>query len=185
MTAARALGTKVTMLVTPGVPDQSRDVTRRNYIKGLREAVKIANDAGITLTLENFPGATSPFVTADDFLEAAAAAPGLKLTYDNGNAFSGEDPARSFERCAAHVVHSHFKDWKEVPDGKGLKMLNGKSYCGALIGEGCVPQASCLRAMKSAGYAGYINIEYENNDYSADDAMRKATAWLRARIAEP
>ncbi len=28
----------------------------------------------------------------------------------------------------------------------------------------------CLAAMQAAGYQGYINIEYENNKYSADEA---------------
>lgn len=184
MQVARALGTDKTMLVTPGVGGVPRETTRRNYIDGLKEAVKIAADAGIILTIENFPGEPSPFVTADDVLEAIAAAPGLKLTYDNGNAFTGEDPAKSFERCARHAVHAHFKDWTETPAGEGMRMLNGRSYRGALIGEGSVDQKACLRAMQAAGYAGYINIEYENNAYTPEDATRKAAVHLRNCMKE-
>lgn len=181
MAAARVLGTGIAMLVTPGVPNQPREVTRRNYIGGLREAVKIAGDAGVILTIENFPGESSPFVTSDDVLEAIEAVPGLKLTFDNGNAFTGEDPVRSFERCARHVVHAHFKDWLEVSEGQGgTRMLNGRFYRSALIGEGGVDQAACLRAMGAAGYTGYINIEYEGNDYSPDEATRRAAACLRS-----
>lgn len=184
MQAARALGTDKTMLVTPGLGGVPRETTRQNYIAGLREAVKIAGDAGIILTIENFPGESSPFVTADDVLEAIAAAPGMKLTFDNGNAFTGEDPVMSFERCARHAVHAHFKDWTETRQGEGIRMLNGHWYHAALIGEGCVDQKGCLRAMKSAGYDGHINIEYEGNTYSPEEATRKAVAHLRSGMKE-
>jgi sugar phosphate isomerase/epimerase len=174
--AAKALGSDKIMIPTPGKAGQAREVTRRNIIAGLKEAAPSAREAGITLTIENFPGEASPFVTAADLLEAVRDVPGLKLTYDNGNAFSGEEPAASFTRCAAHVVHAHFKDWVEAKDGN--KMLNGSSYKPALIGQGVVPQAACVAAMKKAGYQGYVDIEYEGDAIPAADATRKAAVFL-------
>ncbi|MDD2706423.1 MAG: sugar phosphate isomerase/epimerase [Verrucomicrobiae bacterium] len=182
MAAAKALGAAKTMLVTPGIPGTPREITRQNYVDGLREAVKIASDAGMVLTIENFPGAASPFVTAADIMEAMAAAPGLKLTFDNGNAFTGEDPIQSFNACAAHVVHAHFKDWAVAPDGQGMRMLNGQSYLPALIGEGVVDHAGCLASMKQAGYRGHINIEYEGNTYLAAEATRRAITFLQSKV---
>ena len=122
-------------------------------------------------------------MTADDVLQAIAAAPGLKLTFDSGNAFTGEDPVQSFVRCAEHTVHAHFKDWLVVSEGQGRQMLDGRFYQSALIGEGVLDHAACLRAMRAAGYTGYINIEYEANDYAPDEANRRAAAFLRARGA--
>ena len=179
--AAVELGAPVVMVPTGG-SDKPRAERRRDWINGLAQAAPFAADAGVTLTVENFPGLTSPFVTAADILEAVEEIPGLKITYDNGNAASGEEPAASFERCAKHVVHAHFKDWDivKVPTEGHREMLDGKFYRPALIGEGDVDQAACLRAMKAAGYEGYINIEYENNKYDPYEATRKAVEYLRS-----
>lgn len=183
---AQALGTDKIMVITPGQAEVPRNVTRRNMIRGFQEAAALARGAGITMTIENFPGAASPFAISSDILEAIREVPGLKLTFDNGNAMlGGEDPAVSFTRCAAHVVHAHFKDWKRVETvEKSLEGLDGHRYQAALIGEGQVDHRSCLAAMKQAGYKGYINIEYEGNAYPPDEATRRAARYLQKLIGE-
>ena len=180
---AVALGTDKIMVVTPGRGDVPRDVTRRNYIAGLKEGLAFAQKAKITVTVENFPGAASPFVTAADFIEARAEIPSLRLTFDSGNTFTGEDPAESFRQCAPYVVHAHFKDWDIVQGNAGMLGLDGRRYASARIGEGVLDHRSTLAAMKKAGYKGYINIEYEGDKYKADDATRRAARYLREIIA--
>lgn len=183
---ADALGTDKVMIVTPGKAGVPRDISRRQYIRGLQECTALARQAGLTMTLENFPGAGSPFVISSDMLEAVREVPGLQITFDNGNVLlGGEDPAVSFERCASHVAHAHFKDWVPAEPGKGMEGLDGRRYAAALIGEGLVDHKACLQAMKQAGYAGYINIEYEGNDYPPDEATRRAAKYLRNLIGEP
>ena len=177
---AVVLGADKVMLVTPGNAKIPRDISRRNYIRGLQECAGFARQAGVSITIENFPGPDSPFVISSDAQEAFREVPGLKLTYDNGNiALGGEDPAVSFTRCAAHVAHAHFKDWDRMPPGQGREALDGRRYMPALIGEGMIDHKSCLAAMQAAGYTGYINIEYENNKYPADEATRRAAKHLR------
>ena len=179
---AVTLGAPVVMIVTPPKPNMDRNTARRNWIAGLKELQPFAAQAGVALSIENFPGAASPFVIADDFLEALREVPGLKLTFDNGNAASGEEPAESFRRCAAHVVHAHFKDWymRGTPAEGYWPQLDGRYGRAALIGEGAVNQKACLAAMRAAGYQGCINIEYEGNDYTPEEACRRAAATLRA-----
>jgi len=178
--AAVILGAPVIMIPTPG-QDMDRNKLRQRWIKGLKSAVPLAADAGLTLTIENFPGDRSPFVLADDFLEAKNEIPELKLTFDSGNAGSGENPAESFSRCADNVVHAHFKDWviSEKPQDGYRPMLDGRFYRSALIGEGDIDNRSCLKAMKEAGYEGHINIEYENDKYDPFEATRRAVEYLR------
>lgn len=179
--AAVTLGAPVAMIPTLNSADIDRRQDRQNWIAGLRQVVPVAQQAGIVLTVENFPGEFSGFVIADDFLAAHAEMPDLRLTYDNGNAATGEDPVESFTRCAQYVVHSHFKDWdiSKTPADGYRRMLDGKYYKPALIGEGGIDHRSCLEAMKSAGYDGYINIEYEGNKYRPDEAVRRAADHLR------
>lgn len=182
--AAVVLGAPVAMIPTMGPAELDRDTARRRWMEGLKAVVGHATQAGITLTVENFPGDKSAFVLASDFLEAQAEIPELRLTYDNGNAGSGEDPAASFRRSAPYVVHAHFKDWTIVAEPReGYRpMLDGRFYKAALIGEGDIPHAACLAAMRNAGYAGYINIEYEGNDYDPQDATRRAVEYLRGLV---
>ncbi len=178
--AAVTLGAPVVMIPTPGQKDLDRNQLRQRWISGLKLVMPLAEDAGVALSIENFPGDKSPFVLADDYLEAQSAVPGLKLTFDSGNAGSGEDPAESFSRCAPHVVHAHFKDWlvSEQPQEGYRPMLDGRYYRSALIGEGDIDNRSCLKAMQEAGYDGYINIEYEYNDYDPFEATRRAVEYL-------
>ncbi|MDD5483886.1 MAG: sugar phosphate isomerase/epimerase [Kiritimatiellae bacterium] len=177
------IGAPLIMVVTPGKPGVAREVSRRQFIGGLQESADFARKAGIIMTIENFPGKDSPFVVSSDVLEAFREVPGLKLTFDNGNVLTGgEDPSVSFMRCAAHVVHAHFKDWVLAGPGGGLEGLDGRHYAAALIGEGIVPHVSCLDAMKEAGYQGYINIEYEGKQYPPDEATRRAAGYLNNLI---
>lgn len=183
--AAVILGTDKVMIPTPGKKDVPRDLARRYIIRGLQEVLVAARQAGVTLTLENFPGAGSPFVISSDMLEAVREVPGLKITFDNGNVLlGGEDPAASFARCVPHVAHAHFKDWSQVAHGEGREGLDGRWYQAELIGEGLVPHRACLAAMKKAGYTGYINIEYEGNKYPPEEATRRAAQYLQNLIAE-
>jgi sugar phosphate isomerase/epimerase len=179
--AAVALGAPVVMIPTIPKPGEPRGQARCNWIAGLQEVVDFGKQAGVAVTVENFPGVWSPFVTSDDVLEAIQAVPGLRLTFDNGNASGGEPPGDSFARCARYVVHAHFKDWGEVLAGgeNGMQMLDGLYYKPALIGEGCVDVRSCLVAMKKSGYQGHINIEYEGDRYSPAEAVRRAVSYLR------
>jgi sugar phosphate isomerase/epimerase len=182
---AAILGADKVMMTTPGKAGLSREESRRNYIAALREVIPSAKSAGITFTIENFPGPVSPFVISSDILEAANQVPGLRLTFDNGNVLTGgEDPAVSFERTKAYAVHAHFKDWMLVRENEGMKGVDGRSYRGALIGEGIVDQKSCLRAMKKCGYRGYIDIEYEGNLYAPEAAVRKAHEYLQRLMSE-
>lgn len=176
------LGAPVVMIPTMDKPEIPRDTFHRFWIDALKQIAPLAEDAGVILTVENFPGAGSAFVTADDYLQAKREVPSLKLTYDNGNAASGEDPVESFEKCRDDVVHTHFKDWyiSDTPKEGYRQMLNGKYFQPALIGEGDIDTPACWNAMRNAGYDKYINIEYEGNDVPAAEGIRKVVEYLRS-----
>ena len=177
------LGAPVVMIPTSRNDKISRDDFRRFWIDALKLIAPLAGKAGVVLTIENFPGKDSAFVTAADFFEAKAQVPQLKLTYDNGNAASGENPVESLNLCKDDIVHVHFKDWyvQDQPgDGYG-EMLNGKYFKPALIGQGNMPTLACLKALDNIGYDGYVNIEYEGDDIPADKAIRQAMDFLKRK----
>jgi sugar phosphate isomerase/epimerase len=175
------LGAPVVMIPTPPKQGLCSAESRKNWIDGLGEVAVLAEDAGLVLTVENFPGVESPFVTASDLLEAIKEVPDLRITFDNGNAFTGEDPAESFRKCAKYVVHAHFKDWEVFNEPKeGAMPMRKGGFCKpTLIGEGMVGHKSCINEMKKYGYSGYVNIEYEGNKYNSYDGVERAINYLR------
>lgn len=180
---AAELGAPVVMIPTSRNDKISRDDFRRFWIDALGQIAPLAGKAGVVLTIENFPGKASAFVTAADFFEAKAQIPQLKLTYDNGNAASGEDPVESLNLCKDDIVHAHFKDWyvQDQPGEGYLEVLNGKYFKPALIGQGDMPTLKCWNALKQSGYNGYVNIEYEGDDIPADKAIKLAMDFLKRK----
>jgi sugar phosphate isomerase/epimerase len=177
---AVTLGAPVVMIPTGVNENIPRKDFRNFWIEALKQIAPLCDQAGITLTIENYPGKHSAFVTAADFLEAKKHVPQLKLTYDDGNAASGEDPVESIKLCKNDIVHVHFKDWYiyDRPCEGCREMLNGKYFKPALIGQGDIPTSACLKALKNIGYDGYINIEYESSDIPADQAIKQAIDFL-------
>lgn len=181
LSCAAMLGVPIIMVPTPpiaGIDD--RDEIRRRWTDALAWFIPLAGQAGLTLSVENYPGDLSPLVTADDFLSVRGELPELKLTFDSGNAAGGEDPAVSLRRCLEYVVHVHFKDWtiSESSTPGARRMLDGRYYSPALIGEGQVDNTGCLAVLRQADYKGLINIEYEGDLYPAKMAVKKAIAYL-------
>lgn len=173
------LGAPVAMIPPvplPGVADKA--VNRDIWCRLLEKVLPLAQEAGVILSVEFFAGAASAFTTAEDFFAAKKRLPDLKLTFDGANCFFSEDPVETLERCYPEIVHVHLKDWIESPDG-GQTGSDGRRYAPALAGEGDVDSDAILRALKSRGYAGFINIEYEAERYPAEEAIARVTGKYR------
>lgn len=178
---AHDIGAPLVMIPTMTNPNIPRSEFRKRWIGALAEVAPVADKAGMILTIENYPGEHSAFVIADDFFEAQRQIPQLRLTYDNGNATSGENAVESFLRCREYVVHAHFKDWNisDTPSADSEKMLDGRYYKYTLIGEGDVDTSGCWRAMRDAGYSGFINIESIDDRLGAEESFRRIINHLR------
>ncbi len=178
---ASVLGADKIMLPIPGVKGFDREEIRKICIESLATAVELAKPLNIAVTIEHFHGTISPFIRSTDMNEAVRAVPDLRITFDNGNIFTGgEEPAQGFLNSAPYIVHAHFKDWERC-DG-GLYCLNGESYRGVLVGEGLVDPVPCLKAMQQSGYKGYIDFEYEGQLYSPHQACLKGIPMLQELI---
>ena len=176
------LGAPVVMSPTTplaGVTD--REESRKLWIEKLAAVAPLAEKRNLVFTVENFPGIVSPFVTADDFSKAKAVIPSLKLTFDNGNAATGEDQIDSLKRCFKDIVQVHLKDWERSETAlEGMRaMMDGAYYKPALIGEGCIDSRATVKTLEELGYDGFINIEYEGSKYPADQGMKQVLEYLR------
>jgi len=177
---ASILGTDKIMLPIGGKDDLSREQSRKNVVAGLKDAVEIGREYGVTITVEHFTDKRGPFITSADMNEAIREVPALRITYDNGNVLvGGENPIAGFVNSGEAIVHAHFKDWSLSTDGNGLKGFDGKTYIGALVGEGLIDHKGVVEAMKKFNYTGYINFEYEGSKYESRDATIKGVKYLR------
>lgn len=184
----RAEGTGADKILIPTIPVrtlQSRSENQKRWIEVVAAAAEECRIRNLIPTVENFPGALSPVVTADDFFLFKKNIPNLKLTFDTGNAFTGEDPIESFRRTFTDIVHMHVKDFyvrAEAADGF-WKGLDGRYYRPALIGEGAFDYPPMLNVISELGYRGWISVEYEANDYPRMEGIEKALAHI-IRLSE-
>ncbi|MBI2298878.1 MAG: sugar phosphate isomerase/epimerase [Armatimonadetes bacterium] len=184
---AVALGADKVMLPVAGKPDVPREESFQRYVAGLAEVMPECVAAGVTTTVENFPSPNSPFVVSADVNRAVAELPELRITFDNGNVTcGGEQAGESFTASAPWVVHAHLKDFYVMPAGTegAFRGLDGRWRRGALLGDGAVDQLATLRAMRAAGYAGCLDIEYEGRELSPREAVVKGVARVRGWLEE-
>jgi len=179
-----ALGGK-TMLLVPGRcrPGQSPEDARALIAEGFSKVLPFAKEAGVALCFENVNGPVAPYVTPQDVTDLInRAGPDLKYCYDYGNWLLDEtDGVAALDEFKDHVVHVHCKDWRELPPGteKGVEGRTGKKFEGVVCGDGIADYPAAFKALKAAGYQGYLAFEYEN-DPDALEACRRGTAYLKS-----
>lgn len=177
---ATTLGAPMIMVPIPRKHEMARDEQRKYAIDGFAEAIAATQGSGVKISTEHFPDC-APFATSADMNELTSAVPQMYVTFDAGCTLAGgEDPTRGFMKSRDKIIHAHLKDYVEVgPSEDGVAGLSGKKYRGALIGEGLVEYLPLITAMKHAGYAGCVNLEYEGNEYPAETAVRKMLEYLK------
>lgn len=86
---------------------------------------------------------------------------------DMGNFLCADaDPVLSVTTAARYAFHVHAKDFlfkkggTEQPDGF-FPTAGGNWLRGTVVGHGVVPVAQCLEILKTAGYDGWVSLEFE------------------------
>ncbi len=141
----------------------SFDDARGWIVAGLKEAAAYAEEKGITLALENhgkLAGRSSQVIGVIRDVASTA----LKSTIDTGNfLLVDESPADAVANLAEYAAHVHFKDFRPYKQGDSefYEALSGKKYVGTISGEGSVDLNQALRDLKTAGYSGWLSVEFE------------------------
>ena len=138
--------------------DWGADRTREDAVGQARhvlgEASAAAERVGIAVALETHDRFSSADIVAEvlDGLPGAAAA-----VWDVANPFRvGDDAGKVLQLLDGRIAHVHVKDARRSeasPDGWEL----------TLLGDGEVPVRSCLEALNTAGYEGWISVEWEKH----------------------
>ena len=154
-----------------------------------RQVTEYAAEKGIRTMVENH----GTFVQDSRRVEKLVNAvdhPNFGLLVDMGNFLcADENPAVSVGRVAPYAFYAHAKDFHikspmEPNPGDGFFCSRNGTYLrGAIVGHGNVPVRHCLKALKQAGYDGYVAIEFEG----MEDCLKGLSiglANLRRYIAE-
>jgi sugar phosphate isomerase/epimerase len=150
-------------------------------VDGLKQAAAYAESHGITLALENH-GLLAGRSDQVQAILIAVGSPALKANPDTGNfLLVHQAPHEAVNKIAAQAAMVHFKDFSEVPEdypGMTYASLDGLKYRGVALGEGDVALESCVRELASAGFDGWLNIEYEGEEPPAT-ALPRSIEYAR------
>ncbi len=137
------------------------------FARACREITEYAAEKGIRTSVENH----GFFCQGGERLEAlyhAVDHENFGLLVDIGNFVCTDDcPEKAVMRTAPYAVHAHAKDFyirkASAPNpGKGFfKSLSGNFLRGAIVGHGDVDVPHCIAALKTAGYDGWLGLEFE------------------------
>ena len=135
---AAELGAPVVMIPPFAIKDKTLEEARKLWKEYFVKASLEAKRYPFTLTLESTGMAMSPVVTGEEVMEILQAAPGLKLTFDEGNTSTACDSFKAYELLKDYVVHFHLKDWLvyDEPTGKSFQNRDGRHRENIIIGEG-------------------------------------------------
>jgi sugar phosphate isomerase/epimerase len=156
------------IFVLPGVcnPGQGRAEAFKQSADSLNRLVPIAADAGVTLTIEAH--VHSYLETPTLVLELLDRVPGLKLTLDYGHFVCLGYRQEEIDVLAPHAAHVHLRQAKSGE-------LQTK------LAKGTINMGAQLATLRTAGYDGYIALEYTHQDYmdSLYDDVLTETILLR------
>ncbi|MBO4633219.1 MAG: sugar phosphate isomerase/epimerase [Lentisphaeria bacterium] len=161
---------------------KSLEDDRKAWTEYYAQVCPLAQEAGITLTLESTGLRDSPIVTADEVLEVIGQVPGLKLVFDIGNTATADDPIQAYRKLREHVVHIHLKDRKiyDREEPGSLLKRNGKYFRPAVIGEGDLGLKKFWEEVDSRGRKLYVNLETQDYSEARNHAkiLRNASDFL-------
>jgi L-ribulose-5-phosphate 3-epimerase len=159
------------------IPEEMLD----RVAEGLREAARRAEQAGVTLVLENVRSCWANTGVNTALVLEAVDSPALRALWDPANDYvSGGTPYPvGYEAVRPHMLHVHVKDARVVEPAAGLTSWEP-------IGDGEVNYLGQLRALLEDGYGGVISLEthWRPPSGSAESASRHSFAGLLALARE-
>ena len=132
--------------------ERPEDDARAEAAATLDAMARVAAPHGVSVLVETHDDwiATDKLASVLD----AAAEPNVGAIWDINHPYRhfGETPEQSWANLGRHVKYVHVKDSSVGPDGERVH---------ALIGDGDVPIADCIRVIKEGGYDGWLAYEWE------------------------
>lgn len=171
---ARAFGADAILLV-PGVvkQDVTFDDCWKRSIEQIRLAIPLAQELGVKISIENV---WNNFITTEDqavkYLDEINS-PWVGWYFDCGNIIRYGDPIDWIQKLGKRINRVHVKEYS-----RDLAMRSGKVWDGfkSPLLEGANNWAGIVKALREAGYAGYLTTEQSGSLADLSGALDKIIA---------
>ncbi len=143
----------------------------------LREAVKVAEEKGVLLAIENHIDFTAREILG---LIESVGSRSLGVNFDTGNALRlFEDPVEEARLLASHVYATHIKD---LSPRRGGSPRDWNFWESVPVGHGIVDIAGILRVLRKSGFQGVLCVEVDclRETFEEDQAVAASLEYLRA-----
>lgn len=169
------------LLAIPGELDGTCPNALDRMVEGLTILCKEAEQAGITVSLEDFDNVNSPCSTAVGLQYFFDRVPELKFNLDTGNfLYMDQDMLEESRPLMGRIAHIHLKDRSRTPVYENQQpqySVNGMEMYACPVGQGMIPIEEAIAMAQDAGYDGFCSAEHYG---VADqwDFVVKSAAWL-------
>lgn len=163
---AAELGAKwILVPVTPGGEEVDHETGTARWIEMMAGVAPVAADLGVMLCLENVGRGYGKSAAELANMVDTVNSPGLGVYYDVGNAVAfGNDPVAEIKFLGSRIGEVHIKD-READ----------------LLGDGIVPIAECLQALREIGYDDWLVLETPPTD-DPEAAGKHNLEYLRGLV---
>jgi sugar phosphate isomerase/epimerase len=147
----------------------------------LKESVKIAEDHGVVLAIENHIDYTSEEI--QQILDRVGS-DALKVNFDTGNTLRMmEDPVAAARRLGPYTVATHTKD---VEACRHVRPEEWYFFSSVPVGTGLVDIPGVVKALKQCGYQGVLAVESDHHKDNQDEnkLVAESVAYLKNLLAE-
>jgi sugar phosphate isomerase/epimerase len=157
--------------------DSPREVQRDRVTLRLKESVKLAEDLGVRLAIENH----QDFLAEDILVMLEEVnSPHFGVNYDTGNSLRlQEDPVKAATLLAPHIIATHIKDVNAVYGGNPQDWT---FFASVPAGRGIVDLPAVIDVINSAGYDGFfaIELDYLHPDFSDEfEVVEESIRFLK------
>ena len=142
----------------------------------LKESVKIAEDCGVVLAIENHIDYTSAEI--EEILERVGSK-SLKVNFDTGNTLRMmEDPVAAARRLGPYTVATHTKD---VDACRHVRPEEWYFFSSVPVGTGLIDMPGVVRALKESGFDGVLAVEsdHHKDNQDEDKLVADSVAYLK------
>jgi fatty-acyl-CoA synthase len=160
-------------------PDDTASEQEANarVAEALHQAAPAAEREGVTVALETHDAFSAARRVAQILADVPSTAVGA--LWDSHHPYRmGESAEEVISLLGKRIVHVHVKDARQA----------GSDWELVLLGEGEVPIRQQLGALRRAGYAGYVSLEWEKKWHpelaEPGVALPQGITWLRSRLKE-
>jgi sugar phosphate isomerase/epimerase len=148
-----------------------------------KEAVKIAEDYGVKMAVENHIDFTADEIL---FLVEGVGSPNFGVNFDTGNFLRLlDDPVRGMEILAKYTFAVHLKDL--TVNTKEAKPTDWFFFSGVPVGQGLVDNQALINILAKAGFKGFLAVEIDHPNYEwrgrEDEAVTLSVEGMKRMVA--